>query len=165
MVGGDKAAYQKAEPIFKALAPANGYGYFGPSGAGHYVKMVHNAIEYSMMQAYGEGFELLKESGYDFDFKKISSVWMHGSVVRSWLLELCERSFEKDPKLDHIKGYVEDSGEGKWAIEDALKKNVPFLMTSYALFMRFRSRQEDSFAAKLNAAMRNEFGGHAIKKE
>ncbi len=164
MIGGDKNAYQKAEPIFKSLAPENGYAYIGASGSGHFVKMVHNSIEYALMESYSEGFELLEKSGYELDLKKIAGVWNHGSVVRSWLLELCENSFAKDPHLKTIKGYVDDSGEGRWSIEEAIKREVPYSMTALALFARFRSRQDDSFAAKLNAAMRNEFGGHEIKK-
>jgi len=164
MIGGDKNTYNKVEPIFKSLAAENGYGLMGPVGSGHYVKMVHNAIEYALMQSYGEGFELLKNSPYDIDFEKVSSIWNQGSVVRSWLLELCESAFSKDAKLDGIKGYVSDSGEGKWAIEEALRTNTPFMMSTLALFARYRSRQEDSFSAKLCAALRNEFGGHEIKK-
>lgn len=164
MVGGDKNAYNKVEPIFKALAAENGYRLVGPIGSGHYVKMVHNAIEYALMQAYGEGFELLKNGPYEIDFEQVSTLWNHGSVVRSWLLELCQNAFKKDSQLQSIKGYVDDSGEGRWAIEEALKTNTPFLMSTYALFARYRSRQEDSFSAKLCAALRNEFGGHQIKK-
>ncbi|MEK6967384.1 MAG: phosphogluconate dehydrogenase (NAD(+)-dependent, decarboxylating) [Nanoarchaeota archaeon] len=164
MIGGDKNAFSKCQPIFEALAAPEGYLHTGPSGSGHYVKMVHNAIEYAIMQSYGEGFELLKKSGYELDFEKIANLWNHGSVVRSWLLELCQSAFKKDDDLSEIKGYVEDSGEGRWAIEAAIKKDVPFLMTTYALYARFRSRQDDSFAMKLCAAMRNEFGGHEVKK-
>jgi 6-phosphogluconate dehydrogenase len=165
MVGGDRAIVERLDSIFKTLAPENGYAHVGPSGAGHFVKMVHNGIEYGMLQAYGEGFELLKASQFDLDLGKISHLWNQGSVVRSWLLELAENAFQKDPQLSSIKGYVEDSGEGRWAVREAVEKCVPTPVLMASLFARFASRQEDSFSAKVIAALRNEFGGHAVKKE
>ena len=164
MVGGEKDIVERLAPIFTTLAPQNGYLHVGPNGAGHFVKMIHNGIEYGMLQAYGEGFELLKASQFDLDLAKISHLWNQGSVVRSWLLELAERAFDKDPKLSSIKGYVEDSGEGRWTVEEAIDKNVSAPVLMLSLFARFASRQEDSFSAKVVAALRNEFGGHAVKK-
>ncbi len=164
MVGGEKEIVERLAPIFTTLAPANGYLHVGPNGAGHFVKMIHNGIEYGMMEAYGEGFELLKASQFDLDLAKISHLWNQGSVVRSWLLELAERAFDEDPKLSSIKGYVEDSGEGRWTVEEAIEKGVPAPVLMLSLFARFASRQEDSFSAKFVAALRNEFGGHAVKK-
>jgi 6-phosphogluconate dehydrogenase len=164
MVGGEKQIVEHLAPIFTTLAPANGYLHVGPNGAGHFVKMIHNGIEYGMLQAYGEGFELLKASQFDLDLGKISQLWNQGSVVRSWMLELAERAFDKDPKLSSIKGYVEDSGEGRWTVEEAIDKSVPAPVLMLSLFARYASRQEDSFSAKFVAALRNEFGGHAVKK-
>jgi len=164
MVGGEKEIVGRLEPIFLTLAPKDGYLHAGPSGAGHFVKMIHNGIEYGMMQAYGEGFELLKASQFDLDLAKISHLWNQGSVVRSWLLELCESAFEKDPKLDAIKGYVEDSGEGRWTVIEAIEKGVAATTLAHALFARYSSRQQDAFSNKVIAALRNEFGGHAVKK-
>ena len=164
MIGGEPDVVARLEPIFKTLAPKDGYLHVGPNGAGHFVKMIHNGIEYGMLQAYGEGFELLKVSQFDLDLEKISHLWNQGSVVRSWLLELAESAFEKDPKLLSIKDYVEDSGEGRWTVEEAIEKSVPVPVLMLSLFARFASRQEDSFAAKVIAALRNEFGGHAVKK-
>ena len=164
MVGGEKAVVDRLAPIFTTLAPKDGYLHVGPNGAGHFVKMIHNGIEYGMMQAYGEGFELLKASQFDLDLAKISHLWNQGSVVRSCLLELAESAFTKDAKLDSIKGYVEDSGEGRWTVEEAIDKSVPAPVLVLSLFARFASRQEDSFSAKVVAALRNEFGGHAVKK-
>jgi 6-phosphogluconate dehydrogenase len=164
MVGGDKAAFETAEPFFATLAPEDGYGHVGPSGAGHFVKMVHNGIEYGLMQAYAEGFELLREvEGYDLDLDQISALWQHGSVVRSWLLELLQRAFEADPDLEQIRGFVQDSGEGRWTVHEAIDAAVPLPAISAALFARFTSRQDESFAAKVNAALRNQFGGHAVE--
>ena len=154
----------RLEPIFLTLAPKDGYLHAGPNGAGHFVKMIHNGIEYGMMQAYGEGFELLKASPFDLDLAKISHLWNQGSVVRSWLLELCASAFEKDPKLDAIKGYVEDSGEGRWTVVEAVEQGVSATVLAHALFARYSSRQQDAFANKVIAALRNEFGGHAVKK-
>ena len=165
MIGGDKEIVARLEPIFKTLAPPDGYLHVGPSGAGHFVKMIHNGIEYGMLQAYGEGFELLKASRFDLDLEKISHLWNQGSVVRSWLLELCESAFQKDPQLASIKDYVEDSGEGRWTVAEAIERNVPAPVLMLSLFARFASRQEMSFSAKVIAALRNEFGGHAVKKE
>lgn len=164
MIGGDKRAFTIVEPIFKTLAPPNGYMHCGPSGAGHYVKMIHNGIEYGMMQAYAEGFEILKASEYNIDLAAVSNLWNQGSVVRSWLLELAARAFDEDPDLDKIKGYVADSGEGRWTVIEAIDRDVPAVTLTYALMHRFRSRQEDSFAGKVLAALRNQFGGHAVKE-
>jgi 6-phosphogluconate dehydrogenase len=163
MIGGENAIIERLAPIFTTLAPPNGYLHVGPHGAGHFVKMIHNGIEYGMLQAYGEGFELLKASQFDLDLGKISHLWNQGSVVRSWLLELAESAFEKDPKLSAIRGYVEDSGEGRWTVEEAIEKGVPAPVLMLSLFARFASRQDDSFSAKVIAALRNEFGGHAVK--
>ncbi len=164
MIGGSRAGFERLEPAFKTLAPPDGYLHTGPSGSGHFVKMVHNGIEYGMLQAYGEGFEILKSSDFDeLNLRAISHLWNQGSVVRSWLLELAERAFEKDPALSSIRGYVEDSGEGRWTVIEAIEKDVPTPVLALSLLMRFRSRQEDSFGAKVIAALRNEFGGHAIK--
>ena len=165
MVGGEREIIERLDPVFKTLAPEGGYLHVGPNGAGHFVKMIHNGIEYGMLQAYGEGFELLKGSPFDLDLAKIAHLWNQGSVVRSWLLELAEGAFEKDPQLASIRGYVEDSGEGRWAVEEAVERAVPTPVLTLALFARFASRQEDSFSAKVIAALRNEFGGHAVKKE
>jgi 6-phosphogluconate dehydrogenase len=164
MVGGERKAVERLEPIFTALAPPSGYLHVGPSGAGHFVKMIHNGIEYGMMQAYGEGFELLNASQFDLDLPKIAHLWNQGSVVRSWLLELAESALAKDPKLASVKGYVEDSGEGRWTVMEAVEKCVPAPVLMLSLFTRFASRQEDSFSAKVVAALRNEFGGHAVKR-
>ena len=163
MVGGLAADVQKVEPAFRTLAPPEGYAHVGPPGAGHYVKMVHNAIEYSMLQGFGEGFEMLQASGYDLDLHQVASLWTHASVVRSWLLDLLVLALEKDPKLADIRGYVEDSGEGRWTLHEAIERAVPMPTLADALFARFSSRQSESFAAKIIAALRNEFGGHAVK--
>jgi 6-phosphogluconate dehydrogenase len=165
MVGGEERAFKTVEPIFKTLAPENGYRYMGPSGAGHYVKMVHNGIEYGMMQAYAEGFEILKSSEYSLDLAAIADLWNKGSVVRSWLLELAQLALKDDPNLDSIRGYVADSGEGRWTIMEAIDRDVPAVSLTYALMARFRSRQDDSFAAKMLAALRHQFGGHAVKEK
>jgi 6-phosphogluconate dehydrogenase len=165
MIGGEKAVVDQLEPVFKTLAPENGFAHVGASGAGHFAKMVHNGIEYGMLQAYGEGFEMLKSSPFEFDLGKISHLWNQGSVVRSWLLELAENAFQKDPQLSSIKGYVEDSGEGRWAVLEAVEREIPASILTLSLFARYASRQEDSFSAKVIAALRNEFGGHAVKKE
>ncbi len=165
MVGGKEAVFKQVEPIFKTLAPPDGYAYVGPNGAGHYSKMVHNGIEYSMLQAYAEGFEILKASPFAFDLVQLSRLWNHGSVIRSWLLELAQAAFERDPELAHIKGYVDDSGEGRWTLQEAIDHAVPAPALAMSLFMRFRSRQDDSFSAKVLAALRNEFGGHPVRVE
>jgi 6-phosphogluconate dehydrogenase len=164
MIGGDADAFEYVEPAFKTLAPENGYAYLGDAGAGHFAKMVHNGVEYGMMQAYAEGFEILEKSRYDYDLRAICSLWNQGSVVRSWLLELAERAFEKDANLDSIRGYVEDSGEGRWTVLEAIQEDVPVNTIAGSLFARFASRQDDSFAMKVIAALRGEFGGHAIKE-
>ncbi|HEY3073254.1 MAG TPA: decarboxylating 6-phosphogluconate dehydrogenase [Candidatus Limnocylindrales bacterium] len=165
MVGGDADAVRPLEPIFRSLAPPDGYLHVGAAGAGHYVKMVHNGIEYGMMQSYAEGFEILHASEYELDLGGISKLWNHGSVVRSWLLELAERAFESDQDLTHLRGWVEDSGEGRWTVQEAIDLNVPAPAITLALLTRLRSRQEDSYGAKVLAALRNEFGGHAVKTE
>jgi len=164
MTGGSKEAVEYIYPVFKSLAPEGGYTYCGESGAGHYVKMVHNGIEYGMMQAYAEGFEIIKTSPYNIDVEKVASGWMHGSVVQSWLLELAVKAFREDPGLGSIKGYVEDSGEGRWTVEAAIEQNVPAHVITTSLFTRFESRQQDSFAMKVLAALRNQFGGHRVIK-
>jgi 6-phosphogluconate dehydrogenase len=164
MVGGDGEAVARLEPIFTDLAPEDGYAHVGPSGAGHFVKMVHNGIEYGLMQAYGEGFEILNASEFDLDLTEIAGIWRYGSVVRSWLLELLYAAFQQDGSgLDGIAGYVEDSGEGRWTVFEAINESVPAPAISAALFARFASRQEESFAAKVSAALRNQFGGHTIR--
>jgi 6-phosphogluconate dehydrogenase len=165
MVGGERDAFRRLEPIFSALAPQDGYAHVGPSGAGHFVKMVHNGIEYGLLAAYGEGFEILNASDFDLDLPRIAGIWRYGSVVRSWLLELLVDAFERDPRLAGVKGYVEDSGEGRWTVEAAIEESVPAPITALALFNRFASRQEESYAAKVIAALRQEFGGHAIRPE
>jgi len=165
MIGAETENFQRLEPIFKTLAPENGYMHVGALGAGHYSKMIHNGIEYGMMEAYGEGFEILRASGFNYDLGKLSNLWMNGSVIRSWLLELCGNAFTRDPDLEQIRGYVEDSGEGRWTIMEAIDKNVPAPALTLALMIRFRSRQQDSFSAKVIAALRNEFGGHGVKKK
>jgi 6-phosphogluconate dehydrogenase len=164
MVGGEKGPVTHLAPIFTTLAPENGWAHVGGHGAGHYVKMVHNGIEYSMMQGYAEGFELMSKSDYNLDLANIADLWMHGSVVRSWLLELAAGALKDDPKLEGLKGYVQDSGEGRWMLMDALDKDVPVPTLSTALFTRFRSRQEESFSEKMLAALRNAFGGHSVKR-
>lgn len=165
MVGGNEEACRVVEPAFKSLAPPDGYRRVGPSGAGHFAKMIHNGIEYGMLQAYGEGFEILKESPYDFDLAGLANLWEHGSVIRSWLLELAERAFTDDPGLESIRGYVEDSGEGRWTVFQAIDEDVPAPILTLSLMARFRSRQVDSFSAKVIAALRHQFGGHMIKEE
>ena len=165
MVGGEEATVTRLAPIFTTLAPQHGWGHFGGPGAGHFVKMVHNGIEYSMMQGYAEGFELMSKSEYMLDLPKVAKVWMHGSVVRSWLLELAAEALAQDPKLQKLQGYVEDSGEGRWMVLDALDKAVPVPTLAAALFTRFRSREQNSFAERLLAALRNAFGGHAVQRK
>jgi len=164
MVGGDAGAVERARPIFETLAPEHGFARVGPSGAGHYVKMVHNGIEYAMLQSLGEGFEILNASDFPLDLPQIAGIWRYGSVVRSWLLDLLTDALGKDPKLERIKGWVDDSGEGRWTLHEAIDHAVPAPALADALFARFRSRQADSFAARAIAALRNEFGGHAVKK-
>ena len=165
MVGGTPKAVKQCEPIFLDLAPPDGYAHVGPSGAGHYVKMVHNGIEYGMLQAYAEGYEILHASkDFDLDLHQIAAVWQHGSVVRSWMNELAERAFERDADLAQLKGYVADSGEGRWTVQEAMDLDVPAPVITLSLQMRFRSRQPDTFSGKVIAALRNEFGGHAVKQ-
>lgn len=165
MIGGSRDVYELVEPVFEALAPEEGYLFCGPTGSGHFVKMVHNGIEYGMLQAYAEGFDILENSPYahSLDLRQVAHLWNRGSVVRSWLLELAEAAFEKDGKLAHVRGYVEDSGEGRWTVQQAVETGVPAPATTIALFSRFRSRREDSFADKFVAALRKEFGGHAVQ--
>jgi 6-phosphogluconate dehydrogenase len=166
MVGGEDDAVSFLEPAFTSLAPEDGYAHVGPSGAGHFVKMVHNGIEYGLMQAYAEGFDVMNSSEFDFDLEEIAGIWRYGSVVRSWLLELLRNALEAEGnELEHIAGYVDDSGEGRWTIFEAINESVPAPVISAALFARFASRQDESFAAKINAALRNQFGGHAVKSE
>jgi 6-phosphogluconate dehydrogenase len=166
MVGGDEEAVRRLEPIFTALAPEDGYAHVGPNGAGHFVKMVHNGIEYGLMQAYAEGFEVMAKSEFDLDLHEIAGIWRYGSVVRSWLLELLYDALEKGGNhLPHIKGYVEDSGEGRWTIAEAIAEDVPVPVITAALYARFASRMQDSYGQKILAALRNEFGGHAVRGE
>jgi len=163
MVGGEEKFFRVVEPAFATLAPKEGYAHVGPSGAGHYAKMIHNAIEYAMLQAYGEGFEMLNVSGFDLDLSRIAELWTHGAVVRSWLLDLLVLALKEDPKLASIKGYVEDSGMGRWTLQEAIERAVPAPALADSLFARFASRQPESFSAKVIAALRNQFGGHAVK--
>ena len=163
MVGGREEDFRTLEPVLRTLAPANGYAHVGAAGAGHYVKMVHNAIEYSMLQGFGEGFGMLEASGYDLDLHQIAELWTHASVVRSWLLELLVLALEEDPKLTGIKGYVEDSGEGRWTLQEAIERSVPVPTLADSLFARFASRKPELFSNKVIAALRNQFGGHAVK--
>jgi 6-phosphogluconate dehydrogenase len=166
MVGGERDDIEQLEPAFRTLAPEDGYAHVGPSGAGHFVKMVHNGIEYGLMQAYAEGFEILKASEFELDLHEIAGIWRYGSVVRSWLLELLYSAFEQEGnELEGIAGYVEDSGEGRWTIFEAINESVPAPVIASSLFARFASRQDESFAAKINAALRKQFGGHAVKTE
>jgi 6-phosphogluconate dehydrogenase len=163
MIGGEADTVTHLDPIFKTLAPPDGYLHTGGHGAGHYVKMVHNGIEYGMMQAYAEGFELMHKSGMQLDLARIASLWMQGSVVRSWLLELTAAALAADPELTRLKPFVQDSGEGRWTIMEAIDKDVPMPVITASLFTRFRSREDNSYAERLLAAMRNQFGGHAVK--
>jgi 6-phosphogluconate dehydrogenase len=165
MIGGEQDIFQHCEPIFKTLAPENGYGYMGPSGAGHFVKMVHNGIEYGMLQAYGEGYEIIEKSEFHPDLRTVTRVWQNGSVVRSWLLDLAALAFAEDPNLENIRGYVQDSGEGRWTVQAAIDEDVPAPVITLSLLARFVSRQDESFSAKVIAALRNQFGGHAVKFE
>jgi 6-phosphogluconate dehydrogenase len=166
MVGGEREPVERLEPVFRSLAPKDGYLHAGPPGAGHYVKMVHNGIEYGLMQAYAEGFEIMHASEYPLDLEKIAKAWMHGTVIRSWLLELAGRAFEMNGSdLADIKGWVADSGEGRWTVQEAIDRAVPAPIITLSLQTRFRSRQDDSYGGKVLAALRNEFGGHAVKTE
>jgi len=163
MYGGNKPAVDFATPVFESLAPANGHVYCGSSGAGHFVKMVHNGIEYGMMQSYAESFEVLEKAPFGIDLHKVSDAWQYGSVIRSWLLELAVNAFKEDPKLEKLEDYVQDSGEGRWTIQAAIDLDVPVPVITASLFSRFQSRQTESFAGKVLAALRNQFGGHAVK--
>jgi 6-phosphogluconate dehydrogenase len=165
MVGGEPDAVAAVEPAFLALAPEGGYAHVGPSGGGHFVKMVHNGIEYGLMQAYAEGFHLLQASEFELDLGTVAELWRHGSVVRSWLLDLLARALDEDSGLAGIRGYVEDSGEGRWTVQQAIEQAVPLYVITAALYARFASREDESFAAKVNAALRNQFGGHAIRRD
>jgi 6-phosphogluconate dehydrogenase len=165
MAGGEDEPVSRLEPVFRSLAPEDGYAHVGAAGAGHFVKMVHNGIEYGLMQAYAEGFEVMERSEFDLDLHEIAGIWRYGSVVRSWLLELLHLAFEAEGShLEKIKGYVEDSGEGRWTIAEAIAEDGPVPVITAALFARFASREDDSFAAKVTAALRNQFGGHAVKE-
>ncbi|HWW81948.1 MAG TPA: decarboxylating 6-phosphogluconate dehydrogenase [Vicinamibacterales bacterium] len=163
MVGGEESVCRRLEPIFLSLAPPDGYLRVGDHGAGHYVKMIHNGIEYGLMQAYAEGLELMHESSYKLDLDAIAKLWGHGSVVRSWLLELIARALSEDPGLSNLEAFVEDSGEGRWTLHEGIDRGVPLPVLTAALFTRFRSREKNPFAERLLAAMRNQFGGHAVK--
>jgi 6-phosphogluconate dehydrogenase len=164
MAGGEASAFQAVEPALATLAPESGYAHVGPSGAGHFVKMVHNGIEYGLMEAYAEGFDLLQGiPDFELDLQQLAALWQHGSVVRSWLLELLDRALQADPGLEEIRGYVDDSGEGRWTVHEAVDAAVPVPVLALSLFARFSSRQDESFAAKVNAALRNQFGGHAVE--
>jgi len=165
MIGGDKNIFEHCEPIFRSLAPPDGYKHIGASGSGHYVKMVHNGIEYGMMQAYAEGFELMHASDYDIDLQGVANLWGKGSVVRSWLLDLLTDALKDDKDLKDIKDYVEDSGEGRWTVLDGIEKSIPLHVITESLYARFRSRQGESYGAKILAALRNQFGGHNITRK
>jgi 6-phosphogluconate dehydrogenase len=166
MVGGDEDILQKVEPIFKTLAPRDGYAHVGKNGAGHFVKMVHNGIEYALLQAYAEGFDMMESKReFNLDLASIAHLWNQGSVIRSWLLELGESIFKRDAHLDGIEDYVEDSGEGRWSVDEAINEDVPAPVITLSLLERLRSRRKESFSAKVIAALRNEFGGHAIKRK
>ena len=164
MAGGEEEPVQRLEPVFQALAPEGGYAHVGPSGAGHFVKMVHNGVEYGLIQAYAEGFDLMQASEFELDLLQVSELWRHGSVVRSWLLDLLARALAEDPNLAEIRGYVDDSGEGRWTVEQAIQHAVPLPVITASLYARFASREEESFAAKVAAALRNQFGGHQVKR-
>ncbi len=165
MIGGKKEAFNYCEGFFKDISVPSGYLYCGPSGSGHFVKMIHNGIEYGMMQAIAEGFEVLHKSEFDLNLESVAGVWNHGSVVRSWLMELTENALSKDPKLETIKGIMHSSGEGKWTLETALEKQIATPVIALSLMMRYRSLQDDTFSGKIIAALRNEFGGHAVEKK
>ncbi|QCS54164.1 phosphogluconate dehydrogenase (NAD(+)-dependent, decarboxylating) [Priestia flexa] len=165
MIGGDKEVFSTIESLFQDICVENGYLYAGECGSGHYLKMVHNGIEYGMMQAIAEGFEVLEKSQFDYDYEKVARVWNNGSVIRSWLMELTENAFSKDPKLDEIRGVMQSSGEGKWTVEEALDLQAPTPVIALSLMMRYRSLEEDTFTGKVVAALRNEFGGHSTVKK
>jgi 6-phosphogluconate dehydrogenase len=163
MVGGDEEAVRLCDPIFRALAQEGGFEHVGPAGSGHFVKMIHNGIEYGLLQAYAEGFELLRAAPFELELERIAALWNHGSVVRSWLLELLEHAFAQEgPELERVRGWVADSGEGRWTVETAIELSVPAPVITHSLLARFRSRQEESYSAQVIAALRNQFGGHAM---
>ena len=162
MIGGDAEVFRTIEPVFNDICVENGFMYAGKSGSGHFLKMVHNGVEYGMMQSIAEGFEVLEKSQFDFDYEAVARVWNNGSVVRSWLMELTENAFSKDPKLDSIKGVMQSSGEGKWTVETALDLQTATPVIALSLMMRYRSLEEDTFTGKVVAALRNEFGGHGV---
>ena len=164
MVGGESDAFAVIEPLCRDLTEPGGYAHVGASGAGHFTKMVHNGIEYGLMQSFAEGFEIMNASEFALDLRQLAALWQHGSVVRSWLLELLELALADDPGLQQIRGYVQDSGEGRWTVQAAIDEDVPAPVITMSLFARFASRQDESFAAKVNAALRNQFGGHAVKR-
>jgi 6-phosphogluconate dehydrogenase len=163
MIGGNKETFDFVEKLFEKISCQNGYLYTGKSGSGHYLKMIHNGIEYAMMAAIGEGFDLLEHSEYDFDNEKVARLWNNGSVIRSWLIELAEEAFKKDPKLDKVKGIMYSSGEGKWTVDEALQKQVAIPVITMSLMMRYRSLEDDTFTGKVVSSLRNGFGGHAMK--
>lgn len=165
MVGGEKQHVQRCRPIFNSLAPTDGWAHVGPGGSGHFVKMLHNGIEYGLMEAYGEGFEILRKSGYDLDLHQIAAVWNRGSVIRSWLLELAEQMFDVENDLRTIQPYVEDSGEGRWALQAAIEANAPAPVLAASLFARFASRDKENFSARFCAALRKQFGGHDVVRK
>ena len=165
MIGGNRFAFNHCEPLFRDIAVSNGYLYCGTSGSGHFVKMIHNGIEYGMMQSIAEGFEVMQKSEFNLDLEKVARVWNHGSVVRSWLMELTENALRKDPGLESIRGVMHSSGEGKWTLETALEKQIATPVIALSLLMRYRSKEEDTFSGKIVAALRNEFGGHAVEKK
>ena len=165
MIGGNKEAFDHIEPFIKDICVENGYVYAGEAGSGHFLKMIHNGIEYGMMQAIAEGFEVLEKSPFDFNYEQVAKVWNNGSVIRSWLMELTQNAFSKDAKLDGIRGVMNSSGEGKWTVETALELQAPVPVTTLALMMRYRSQEDDTFTGKVVAALRNEFGGHAVVKK
>lgn len=164
MIGGNREVFSRIEPLFKDMAVENGYLYAGESGSGHFLKMVHNGIEYGMMQSIAEGFEVLEKSAFDYNYEDVARVWSNGSVIRSWLMELTQNAFSKDPKLEGIKGVMHSSGEGKWTVETALEVQASAPVIALSLFMRYRSLDQDTFHGKVVAALRNEFGGHAVEK-
>jgi 6-phosphogluconate dehydrogenase len=165
MIGGERPVFERVEPILRTLAPGDGYVHVGPNGAGHFVKMVHNGIEYALLQGYAEGFEIMNaKKEFHLDLQKIAHLWNQGSVIRSWLLELAEEAFRKEPNLDSVRGYVEDSGEGRWTVAEAIESDVPAPIITLSLLERFSSRQSESFSDKVIAALRNEFGGHSVRR-
>ncbi|KJF26759.1 phosphogluconate dehydrogenase (NAD(+)-dependent, decarboxylating) [Clostridium aceticum] len=165
MIGAEEEIFKRIEPIIKDVCLEKGYLHTGKNGSGHFVKMIHNGIEYGMLQAMGEGFEILEKSQFDLDYKEVARVWNHGSVIRGWLMELMERAFEKDPQLETIKGIIHSSGEGLWTVQEALELQVPAPVITDSLFVRYRSQQQDTFTGKVIAALRNEFGGHHVEKK